>query len=65
MEHTVEFVRRAFGERQELIVFLTGLTEHPVCADVMKKELPGFWKQAEHFLGADSREEELRRRLKG
>lgn len=65
MEHTVEFVRRAFGERQELIVFLTGLTEHPVCADVMKKELPGFWKQAEYFLGADSREEEIRRRLQG
>ena len=63
MEHAAGFIRRAFGDRQELIVFLTGLTEHPVCREVLKREEPRLWSEARQLLNADSREEELRKKL--
>lgn len=65
MERAAEFIRRAVGNRQEWIVFLTGLTEHPVCREVLKKEVPQLWSEAEQLLNADSREEELRKKLQG
>ena len=65
MENAAEFICQSFGENQELIVFLTGLTEHSVCGGVLKKELPDLQARAEELLGADAREEELRRKLLG
>ena len=65
MENAAEFIRESFGENQELIVFFTGLTEHSVCGGVLKKELPDLQARAEELLGADAREEELRRKLLG
>ena len=65
MERAAEFIRRAVGNRQEWIVFLTGLTAHPVCREVLKKEVPQLWSEAEQLLNADSREEELRKKLQG
>lgn len=63
MEHAAGFIRRIFGKRQELVIFLTGLTEHSVCQEVLKKEEPKLWFEAEKLLSADSREEELRKKL--
>ena len=65
MEHAAGFIRRIFGKRQELVIFLTGLTEHSVCQEVLKKEEPKLWFEAEKLLSADSREEELRKKLQG
>lgn len=63
MEHGAAFVRGAFGEKQELVIYLTGLREHPVCKRLLKESLPELSGEAEQLLNAGSREEELRRRL--
>ena len=56
------FIKETFGERQELVIFLTGIREHSVCAEILKGE-PELLAQAEQLLGADRREAELRKRL--
>ena len=63
MEHASAFLRGVFGEGQELTVLLTGLTEHPVCRELMKRECPELWQEAGRQLDAEGREEELRRKL--
>ena len=63
MQNAADFIRRAFGEKQEMVVFLTGLTEHPVCRRVLKDKLPQLWTGAEQLLSADEREARLRARL--
>lgn len=40
MKNGAAFVRGAFGEKQELVIYLTGLREHPVCKRILKEELP-------------------------
>ena len=63
IENTAAFVRRAFGEGQELVVFLTGLSEHSACRELIRRRLPELEEQSEALLFADRREEELRKRL--
>ena len=63
MENGAAFVRGAFGEKQELVIFLTGLREQPVCSRVLKEELGELSGEAEDFLNAEEKEEELRRKL--
>ena len=63
MKNGTAFVREAFGEKQELVIYLTGLREHPVCKKILKEELPELYSEAEQLLNAGSREEELRSRL--
>ncbi len=63
MEYGAAFVREAFGEKQELIIYLTGIREHSVCKRVLKEALPILSSEAESLLNAGGREEELRRRL--
>ena len=62
MQNGAAFVREAFGEKQELVIFLTGIRERSVCAGILKRE-PELWTQAEQLLDADRREAELRKRL--
>lgn len=62
MQNGAAFVREAFGEKQELVIFLTGIRERSVCAGILKRE-PELRTQAEQLLGADRREAELRKRL--
>ena len=63
MKNGASFVREAFGEKQELVIFLTGLREQPVCGKILQEELPELSGEAEKLLSADSREEELRKKL--
>lgn len=63
MKNGAAFVREAFGEKQELVIFLTGLREQPVCSRVLQEELPELSGEAKKLLSADSREEELRKKL--
>lgn len=63
MGNGAAFVRGAFGEKQELVIYLTGLREHPVCKRVLKEALPDLFSGAEQLLNAGSREKELRKRL--
>ena len=62
MQNGAAFVREAFGEKQELVIFLTGIRERSVCAGILKRE-PELRTQAEQLLGTDRREAELRKRL--
>lgn len=63
MKNGAVFVREAFGKKQELVIFLTGLREQPVCSRVLQEELGELSGEAEKLLSADSREEKLRKRL--
>ena len=63
MKNGAAFVREAFGKKQELVILLTGLREQPVCSRVLQEELGELSGEAEELLSADSREEELRKRL--
>lgn len=63
MKNGAVFVREAFGKKQELVILLTGLREQPVCSRVLQEELGELSGEAEKMLSADSREEELRKRL--
>lgn len=63
MQNGAAFVREAFGEKQELVILLTGLREQPVCSRVLQEELGELSGEAEKLLSADSREEELRKKL--
>ena len=63
MKNGAAFVRGAFGEKQELVIFLTGLREQPVCSRVLQEELGELAGKAEDFLNARGKEEELRRKL--
>lgn len=63
MQNGAAFVREAFGKKQELVIFLTGLREQPVCSRVLQEELPELSGEAKKLLSADSREEELRKKL--
>lgn len=63
MQNGAAFVREAFGKKQELVIFLTGLREQPVCGKILQEELPELSGEAKKLLSADSREEELRKKL--
>lgn len=63
MKNGVAFVREAFGKKQELVILLTGLREQPVCSRVLQEELGELSGEAKKLLSADSREEELRKKL--
>ena len=63
IEYGAAFVKKVFGEKQELIIFLTGIREHPVCKKVLKETLPELAGEAEERLDTDRREEELRKKL--
>ena len=63
MKNGAAFVHEAFGKKQELVILLTGLREQPVCSRVLQEELGELSGEAEKLLSADSREEELRKRL--
>lgn len=63
MKNGAAFIRKVFGEKQELVIFLTGLREQPVCRKVLKEEIPELWKEAENLLDAGNRETELRKKL--
>ena len=63
MQNGAAFVREAFGKKQELVIFLTGLREQPVCSRVVQEELGELSGEAEDFLNAGGKEEELRRKL--
>lgn len=63
MKNGAAFVREAFGKKQELVIFLTGLREQPVCGKILQEELPELSGEAKKLLSADSREEELRKKL--
>ena len=63
MQNGAAFVCEAFGEKQELVIFLTGLREQPVCSRVLQEELGELSGEAEDFLNAGGKEEELRRKL--
>lgn len=63
MKNGAAFVREAFGEKQELVILLTGLREQPVCSRVLQEELGELSGEAEDFLNAGGKEEELRRKL--
>ncbi len=63
MKNGTAFVREAFGEKQELVIYLTGLREQLVCGKILQEELPELSGEAEKLLSADSREEELRKKL--
>ena len=63
MQNGAAFVREAFGEKQELVILLTGLREQPVCSRVLQEELGELSGEAEDFLNAGGKEEELRRKL--
>ena len=63
MKNGAAFVREAFGEKQELVILLTGLREQPVCGKILQEELPELSGEAKKLLSADSREEELRKKL--
>ncbi len=61
--NVTDFTRKTFGERQELVILLTGLLEHPGTSRVMEEELSEEYGKAMAFLNTDSREEALRRQL--
>ena len=63
MQNGAAFVREAFGKKQELVIFLTGLREQPVCGKILQEELLELSGEAKKLLSADSREEELRKKL--
>lgn len=63
MKNAAAFVREAFGKKQELVILLTGLREQPVCGKILQEELPELSGEAKKLLSADSREEELRKKL--
>ncbi len=63
MKNGAGFIRKTFGEKQELVIFLTGLREQLVCKKVLQEELPELFAEAEGLLNAGKREEELRKRL--
>lgn len=63
MQNGAAFVREAFGKKQELVILLTGLREQPVCSRVFQEELGELSGEAEDFLNAGGKEEELRRKL--
>lgn len=63
MQNGAAFVREAFGKKQELVIFLTGLREQPVCGKILQEELSELSGEAKKLLSADSREEELRKKL--
>lgn len=63
MQNGAALVREAFGEKQELVILLTGLREQPVCSRVLQEELGELSGEAEDFLNAGGKEEELRRKL--
>ena len=63
MKNGAAFVREAFGEKQELVILLTGLREQPVCGKILQEELQELSGEAKKLLSADSREEELRKKL--
>ena len=63
MKNGAAFVREAFGKKQELVILLTGLREQPVCGKILQEELPELSGEAKKLLSADSREEELRKKL--
>ncbi len=63
LQNGASFICRTFGKKQELVIFLTGIREHPVCAKVLKEELPELSKEAEDLLDAGSRERKLRGKL--
>ena len=63
MKNGAAFVREAFGKKQELVILLTGLREQPVFGKILQEELPELSGEAKKLLSADSREEELRKKL--
>ena len=63
MKNGVAFVCEAFRKKQELVILLTGLREQPVCSRVLQEELGELSGEAEDFLNAGGKEEELRRKL--
>lgn len=63
LQNGASFIRQTFGEKQEMVIFLTGIREHPVCKKILQEELPELSGEAKKLLSADSREEELRKRL--
>ena len=63
MKNGAAFVREAFGKKQELVILLTGLREQPVCGKILQEELLELSGEAKKLLSADSREEELRKKL--
>ena len=63
MQNGAAFVREAFGKKQELVILLIGLREQPVCSRVLQEELGELSGEAEDFLNAGGKEEELRRKL--
>ncbi len=65
LENGIEFVRKTFGEGQELVILLTGILEHPHTGKAMREELKEEYLKVAAFLNADSKEEELRRRISG
>ena len=65
LENGIEFVRKTFGEGQELVILLTGILEHPHTGKAMREELKEEYLKVTAFLNADSKEEELRRRISG
>lgn len=54
MQNGAAFVREAFGEKQELVILLTGLREQPVCSRVLQEELRELSGEAKKLLSADS-----------
>lgn len=63
LQKGIKFVRQTFGEGQELVIFLTGLLEHPFIRRRMKAQLGAEFKAATEFLSVEGKEEEIRRRL--
>lgn len=57
------FVRKTFGEGQELVIFLTGILEHPDAGRAMREQLREEYQKAEVFLNADLKEEALRNQI--
>ena len=48
-----------------MVVFLTGLTQNPVCKGLLEKELSELWEENRQILNAEEREKELRQRIGG
>lgn len=63
LENGINFVRKTFGEGQELVIFLTGILEHTDAGRAMREQLGEEYQKAAVFLNADLKEEALRNRV--
>lgn len=63
LENGIKFVRKTFGESQELVIFLTGLLEHPATGKRMEGLAGDEFQEVSRLLSAEEREKEIRRRL--